>query len=521
MKRPLAAAALSAVLAPTSVFAQVPVESTGTEPPPAAVQSITGREIAGHLRFLASDLLRGREAGTADARMAAEYLASHLTAIGAEPLGDPVRGRRTYLQGYTLEAVTPPSEGPELTLTLRTGDAVRVITGKLGVDFIYGPNGVVAGEVEAPAVFVGYARDEADKGIDDFAGVDVRNKFALAYRGVAPGAANNPGAAYAASQARVRTARAKGALGVLLIDAPGDETARPALPAKPNEMGFDRTRIVLGPTPAQIPAIALSGGIRDVLVPSLGLSVPEASPPKQEGGSLQARFVHAVRREPREDRNVVGFLPGSDPEKKKEVVVFSAHYDHEGVDEKGEIYNGSDDNASGTSGVLEIAEAFGVAPRPARSVAFLWVSGEEKGLLGSKWFADHPALPEGAKIVADINLDMISRNDTAKIGATPSPSHPDYNTLVADAALATKAEGLEMLFDTDPYYGRTDSYNFAAKGIPVIFFFAGLHEDYHKPTDDVEKADFEKAARVARAAFRLGWKVAQDAEAPKKIQAQP
>jgi Zn-dependent M28 family amino/carboxypeptidase len=287
-------------------------------------------------------------------------------------------------------------------------------------------------------------------------------------------------------------------------------------------MGFDRPRITLGPAPIEIPAVTLAAPLGRRIVAALGLSAPDVSPPAADpDASLRVHFTQAVGRETLEDRNVVGFFPGSDPEKAKEIVVYSAHYDHEGVDDKGEIYNGADDNASGTSGVLEIAQAFAVAPRPARGVLFLWVSAEEKGLLGSKWYADHQSLPDGARIVADINLDMIGRNDPAKIGATPSPELPDYNSLVVDAAEATKAEGLEMLFDTDPFYARTDSYNFAAKGIPVIFFFAGLHEDYHKPTDDIEKIDVEKAARVARAAFRLGWKAAQAPEPPARIEPKP
>jgi Zn-dependent M28 family amino/carboxypeptidase len=190
------------------------------------------------------------------------------------------------------------------------------------------------------------------------------------------------------------------------------------------------------------------------------------------------------------------------------------------VDDKGEIYNGSDDNASGTSSLLEIAQAVGLGPRPARSVAFLWVSGEEKGLLGSHWFADHLNLPEGHKIVADINLDMVSRNDPKKVGVTPSPKHGDYNSLVPVAQVSCRAEGMEVVFDADQYYFRTDSYSFANKGIPSIFFFAGVHADYHRPTDDFDKADLEKAARVARAAFRLGWQAAQAREAPKKIKAE-
>ena len=238
-------------------------------------------------------------------------------------------------------------------------------------------------------------------------------------------------------------------------------------------------------------------------------------------GACAPGSVTRREKELKNDRNVLGFFPGSDPEKKKEVIIFSAHYDHVGVDSKGEIYNGSDDNASGTSSLLEIAEAFGQGSKPARSIAFLWVSGEEKGLLGSEWFANHQSLPANSKIVADINLDMVSRNDPKKIGITPSPRHRQYNSLVPAAQAMCKAEGMEAVFDADQYYGRTDSYNFASKGIPVIFFFAGVHADYHRPTDDFDKADLEKAARVARVAYRLGYQIAQTREAPKKIESKP
>ncbi|WP_165248516.1 M20/M25/M40 family metallo-hydrolase [Paludisphaera soli] len=507
-----------ALSVPTAARAQVPVETATAEPPAAAVASITGREIGGHLRFLASDLMRGRDAGSPEARLTAEYLASHLFAIGADPLGDFNRGGRTYLQKFPLETTTALSEGSSLTLTLTPDGSHRVVDCKLGVDYIFGPQGVAPGEVEADVVFAGYGRDLPDRGVDDYGKLDVRNRFVLVYDG-APGEGEADRRGGGAN--KVEAARKRGALGLLVISPSSEADARP--PGPVGMFGFDRPRVTLGPAPATIPSIALTPAIRNLLAAALDLPKPEAvgTPAGRQLPGLRVKFTHAAKSELREDRNVIGFLPGSDPEKKNEIVVFSAHYDHEGVDAKGEIYNGSDDNASGTSGVLEVAQAFGSAPRPARSVAFLWVSGEEKGLLGSKWFADHQALPEGMKIVADINLDMISRNDPSKIGATPSPSHPDYNSIVAAAVAATQAEGLEMLFDSDPYYARTDSFNFAAKGIPVIFFFAGLHEDYHKPTDDVEKADLEKSARVARAAFRLGWTTAQAAEAPKKITAPP
>lgn len=260
----------------------------------------------------------------------------------------------------------------------------------------------------------------------------------------------------------------------------------------------------------------LSDPIRDILVKAIGLAA-DSTPHAIIGGSVRARFRHAARKELKNDRNVLGYFPGTDPKKKKEVIFFSAHYDHVGVDDKGEIFNGSDDNASGTSSLLEIAQAFGQSPRPARSVAFLWVSGEEKGLLGSEWFANHQTLPAESRIVADINLDMVSRNDPKKIGITPSPRHRQYNSLIPAAQSSCKAEGMEAVFDADQYYQRTDSYNFSSKGIPVIFFFAGIHADYHRPTDDFDKADVEKAARVAHSAYRLGWQIAQSPDPPQKI----
>ena len=268
--------------------------------------------------------------------------------------------------------------------------------------------------------------------------------------------------------------------------------------------------------PTRIPALTFADPIRELILKTTELDAPTPSPGSSTASASGASSP--PRKRSKEDRNVIGLFPGSDPEKAKEVVIYSAHYDHVGVDEKGEIFNGSDDNASGTSALLEIAEAFGDGPRPARSVAFLWVSGEEKGLLGSQWFSDHITLPKDYKIVADINLDMVSRNDGKSIGITPSDKHADYSTLIPAAIAAAKEEGLTTKFDADQFYFRTDSYNFARKGIPVIFFFCGVHEDYHRPTDDFTKADFEKAARVARAAYRLGWQVAQEKDVAQENQ---
>jgi hypothetical protein len=490
---------------------------------PDVVKGITAREIGGHLRFLASDLMKGRDTATPETRLAAEYLSCHLFGTGALPMGDQGRDGRVYFQRFPLEVVTAKEEGTELTLILELNGSRREVPCKLGTDFILFPRGVLPGEVEAPIVFAGYGRVDPDQKIDDYVGLTVKDRFVLVYGGrpgaqpTRPRGPGRRGRLQSDALARRDSARAKGALGLLEISPPGAESPLPDETANGRLPGFSRPSMTLGHAPVNVPAITLNDSIRDVLVSACGLTAESKGHALAGDGGVRARFRFAATTEIKEDRNVIGYFPGSDPEKKKEIVIFSAHYDHVGVDEKGEIFNGSDDNASGTSTLLEIAQAFGEGPRPARSVAFLWVSGEEKGLLGSHWFADHMTLPADHKIVADINLDMVSRNDSKKVGITPSPKHEDFNSLVPAAQAACRAEGMEAVFDADPFFFRTDSSSFAAKGIPVIFFFSGVHADYHRPTDDIEKADLEKAARIGRAAYRLGWQVAQSRELPKKI----
>ena len=474
---------------------------------PDAVQGITARELGGHMRFLASDLMRGRDTASDEIRLVGEYLASRLYAAGAEPGGDGGARDRTFFQGFPLEVVTPRAEGTGLTVTIERDDARREIPCTLGTDFFLFPRGVAVGEVEGPVVFGGKDATGEDE-MNAFAALEVKNRFVMFVSTGRPQRGRN-------GPSKAEEARKRGALGLLFVP---PQDGAPQRATATGRGAFDRPSLSLGTAPATIPSLNLTEAVRDGIFGAVG---PVAGPDKPGPlDGVRASFRFDADREAKQDRNVIGVFPGSDPEKKNEVIIFSAHYDHVGVDAKGEIFNGSDDNASGTSGLLEIAEAFGDGPRPARSVAFLWVSGEEKGLLGSSWFADHVSLPSEYKIVADINLDMISRNDAKSVGVTPSPKHGDYSTLIPAAEEALKAEGMEPKFDADQYYGRTDSFNFARKGIPVVFIFSGVHDDYHKATDDVDKADFEKAARIARAAYRLGYQMAQAPEAPKKIKAE-
>jgi hypothetical protein len=494
--------------------------------------------LGGHMKFLASDLMRGRDTASPEIRLAAEYLASRLSAAGAEPSGDNDLGRKGYFQRFPLEVVTALQEGTSVSLEIEQNGSRRVVPLQLGSDVTFFPRGITPGELDAPVVFAGHGLVNPATEVDDYDGLDVKNRFVLVLAGQPPAkveekpkdgeTAPEPARTKAQPSGRFRRgmgggasgklepASTRGALGVIVVQpSKSPDTRRvPAAQAGSTLPGFGRPSMTLGSPPSTIPLLTLADPIRDLLFKATGLDADHPAPRVLEG--VRARFSFAARKELKDDRNVVGFFPGSDPEKKKEVIVFSAHYDHVGVNEQGEIFNGSDDNASGTSALLEIAEALGDGPKPARSIAMLWVSGEEKGLLGSQWFSDHIPLPEGSRIVADINIDMVSRNDGKSIGLTPSEKHPGHSSLATLAREAAKAEGLEVKYDADQFFERTDSANFARKGIPVVFFFSGIHEDYHRPTDDVEKADFDKAARVARAAYRLGWQVAQDPEAPKK-----
>jgi hypothetical protein len=202
--------------------------------------------------------------------------------------------------------------------------------------------------------------------------------------------------------------------------------------------------------------------------------------------------------------NVCGLWPGNDPALGDETIIISAHYDHIGVSRDGQINNGADDNGSGTSGLLAIAETLAAHGPLRRSVMLIWVSGEEKGLWGSKAWTDDPWMPEGHKPICDINIDMIGRNAPDKLLVTPTAARAkDYNGLVKIAESVAPSEGFPELGSADEYYNRSDHANFARLKIPVMFLFSDVHEDYHKPTDDPDKIDFDKIRRVTRLVLRV------------------
>ena len=245
--------------------------------------------------------------------------------------------------------------------------------------------------------------------------------------------------------------------------------------------------------------------------------------PGGEDGSFIQRYEMTPRGEggsaPVSVPNVVGLLPGNDPDIRDEWVVFTAHFDHVagGPDESGDsIYNGADDNASGTAAVMEIAQAFAMLPTPPRrSLAFVLVSGEEKGLLGARHFAQGASLPKEA-MVADINADMVSMNWPDSIVVLGK----EYTTLgpTLDRVIGSHPEvGISIMenpWPQMPLFHMSDQSAFAQEGIPGIFFFSGLHDNLHRPSDELEEVNTDKAARVARLMFYFGYEVAQAMERP-------
>lgn len=225
--------------------------------------------------------------------------------------------------------------------------------------------------------------------------------------------------------------------------------------------------------------------------------------------------------------NVLAYIPGSDSVLKNEILVITAHYDHIGID-NGVIYNGADDDGTGTVALIEIATAFMNAYKegngPKRSILIMPVSGEEKGLLGSSYYAAHPVLPL-SKTIADLNIDMIGRDDIAHEG------NSDYIYIIGSNMLSDDLHEineqanktytqlqLDYRFNTttDPnqFYYRSDHYNFAKNNIPSIFYFSGVHADYHQPTDDVEKINFDKVEKVTKLVFHTAWMLANNPTKP-------
>lgn len=453
--------------------------------PEAAAALITPETIHAHLAFLASDEMRGRDTPSPELEIAAEYIEDQFKSYGLRPGGEG----GGFQQRFALQRRALDPEATRLNLIGSGGSS----TFEHGVDYaaFQGvPNSIRAEVVEVDGeITPETAGIRGAIALTHLQGPDMTRDFALSMM-----------------QQR-RAAQAAGAAGVIFVVDPGFPQRTLQVTAEQNA----RPRgLAVGET-RDIPAFLLTD--------AAAKKVAEAN-----GGALQGVMAEASAPvkvvEHAEAPNVIGILPGSDPDLRDTYVVFSAHFDHIGVgrpDETGDsIYNGADDNASGTSGLLEVAKAFAALPEaPARSLLFLAVSGEEKGLLGSEYYSDNPTVPI-ENIVANINVDMIGRNAPDSI-VVIGQEYSSLGPLVQEVAAAHPELGLTVAEDIWPeqrFFFRSDHYNFARKEIPALFFFAGVHEDYHRPSDHVEKIDLDKNARVAKLVFYTAYEIASRATPP-------
>ena len=444
---------------------------------------ISAGDMRARISFLASDMLRGRATPSRGLDIAAEYVASEFLRIGLE------KPRGGYVQRYQL-AMTEMGDGWSLVLSRGSRRAAL----RYGKDFRGLP--WAAGRVEGKLDFVGSR-------LPDVAAPEGEAAIWVAWPSLA-----------AMPREWLRVASRAGAVGLIFV------LPEELGPQFSNWIGAGDRVYELGDIEPSLPAVLTSETALAAAMGRLGLEAEFASASGHRP-SVEARLAADLGVETVTAPNVVGMVRGSDARLRDEYVLVSAHMDHLGVGrpvDGDSIYNGADDNASGTAAVLEVAEAVAALERkPRRSVIFLTVSGEERGLLGSAWFVRAPPVPLD-RIVANINVDMVGRNwkDTISVIGKPYSS---LGALIDSVARVHRPE-LRMVAVDDQWPGegfffRSDHFSFAREGIPAVFFFNGVHEDYHRPSDEAAKIDFAKAARVARLVYESVLAVANAERAPR------
>lgn len=459
---------------------------------------------------LASPEFEGRATGARGQRMAADLVARRFKEAGLQPVKAAGFGGATpYHWPYLLERRRIDEERSVLSLG---GRALKLGSEAFTTRTLPG---------EGDALLLGYGVHAPEAGWDDYGAADVRGKWVVAFDGEPPRPQGVGEAAWSkacASEAKAAAAAKAGAAGFVLLQ-----------DRRPQGRDFARAGAFLSRA-ARAGRIALKGGLGPaggtILLPAEGV---KNLPP--EAAALQARIDDARRPLPpltlgrlafqpkvaAEDlpaSNVMGLLPGADPALKDEFIVLSAHHDHVGT-EGGRLHPGADDNASGTTVLMEVARLLKGA-RPRRSILFLSVSGEEIGLFGSQAFAAAPPV-DLSKVRADLNIDMVGRNDPAELSVTPARVEGAVSTLTEQARILASAQGLRLTDEADTYWTRSDHYTFFKKGIPSIFFFGGMHKDYHQATDTPDKIDLGKLVRVAAFVKALALATADASEPPRTL----
>jgi hypothetical protein len=490
------------------------------------LSQITPDLLKKNIDFLASDLLKGRNTPSPGLDSASEYIARSFRDIGLLPLNG------SFFQPFSLcykslgeeNHLMVFKDGKESDYQIKTDFMPFEITGD--------------NEVHGELVFAGFGITAPEFQYDDYKNIEVRGKIVLVFRHEPK---ENDSSAlvfdgkestkYSNLGEKVKNAKAHGAIGILVVTEPLNyKSIRPKgfpwpslsknLPLDALPIGFCIDK------KDSIPIVHIGEEVIKRLFGSVdslkslqhlidSTLIPHSFSLSGTNVSLKTS-VKTI--EKYSTRNVFGFLAGADPALKEQVVVIGAHYDHVGVfkDDKADadsIYNGADDNASGTSGVVAIAKAMAsIKTKPKRSILFILFAGEEKGLFGSGYYVKDPLLPL-KNTVAMLNLDMISRNSHDSLEIIGALQCPELARIIK-----MKNRQTDFVLLPKRMSGGSDHWNFYKKDIPSIFFFTGLHKDYHQVSDNPDKTDAQKAARVASLAFLTAWYIANDNHQYKIIQ---
>lgn len=511
------------------------------------IDSIRKAELRADLFFLASDGMRGRLTDTSENALAAEWVKARFERLGLLPAG--LEG--SYFHPYNLLTATLGSP-TTLTVTLDGRHTLQLASGQ---DF-YPQRFSASGRAEGAVVFAGFGISAAAQNHDDFAAADLKGKVVLAldhepgerdpsspFDGLVTSEASN-------ALRKTLAAQARGATAMLFVtDAhnhPGpanfEAAARAFWPDTPPRI--ERYTLASLMERVRIPAAQISPSLAEAItgrtVEELGrlAETPGGIKPVAPAGAT-IEIATTVERHVVPDRNVLAAIEGSDPKLKDEWVIVCAHFDHDGAD-GARVFNGADDDGSGTVGLLEIAEAYALAARdgrrPRRSVLFAAWNSEERGLLGAWAYAEHPLVPRD-RIVAVLNMDMIGRNEEVPEGGgarfrgldvqTAESNRNAINIIGSTRSADMKAAvqranagvGLELKLRYDNNISnlmrRSDHWPFLQHGIPALWFHTGLHPDYHTVYDRPEKINYDKMEKAARLVYQMSWDLAQQTSRPK------
>jgi hypothetical protein len=482
--------------------------------------AITPELLRTWLTYISSDDLEGRETFSEGLGLAAAYIADQLKDAGVKPGGD----HGSYFQRVAVLGVNSTNRS---SVTVEVNGQTRTFRDGEGIFFpgnVGAKRNLVLNEVQ----FVGYGLNLGSIR-NDYKGLDVKGKAVVWLGNRAPKSSSG---SQVASQLRDRDSIATEEMGAAAAIAPPSDFGSGV--RRRGDPDFITTQRLDSVRP---PVVASTDSFLEFLFSAADMKYADLKARTDRQEEVPTFTLKGVKLTFNLDadyqvvrtqytRNVVGLVEGSDERLKSTYVAFGGHYDHigyqEGLLDNGQtdrIWNGADDDGSGTSTLIALARAFTLGPRPKRSLIFVWHAGEEKGLWGSQYFADYPEVPLD-KIIAQLNIDMIGRNagnsetqsNTVLAVGSDRISTELHNILIdADESMASPLTiDFSMNDPADPerIYYRSDHYSYAAKGIPIIFFFTGLHPDYHQVTDSVDKIDFQKMARIGQLVYETGNRLA-------------